>query len=449
MDRLISSDCVTIIMKNRKLTAFVAPQAVQLQQEDWDFELADTQHHTHGMHTYPARMVPQIAERLIKTYSQPGEVVYDPMCGSGTVLVEATLLGRKAIGTDLNPLAILLSRVKTTPIEQSYLKQTVAAFLDTVNERFNKLEPSKRHVPAKPDFSNIDFWFKPQAVNDLAIIHNAINEVKDEKVRDFLRVPFSLTVRKASNTRPGEFKLYRYSPTTLKKHNPNVPKLFKDSVKNALACLVQYDEATKLASDCKVYKADARYTEKIIPDGSVDLIATSPPYGDSHTTVAYGQFSRLSLQWLGLDYAEIDSQEEITRLDKTSLGGPLRKNYDYSLNSKTLNTILKTIATKDVKRAEEVAWFFVDLNDVYKEMYRVLRKGGISGIVIGNRTVKNTVIPSSTITAELCKEIGFELVANNDRNIPYKTIPIINSPTNETGVVGRTMSKENIIVVQK
>ncbi len=437
-------------MKKTTLESFSSGQAmVQLQQEDWDFALADTQHHTHGMHVYPARMVPQIADRLINTYSQPGEIVYDPMCGSGTVLVEATLLKRCAIGTDLNPLAILLSKVKTTPIEQGYLKQSVAVFLDNLNERFNRLDVSKHRNPSKPDFQNIDFWFKPQVVTDLAIVREAINEVKDGKVRDFLRVPFSLAVRKASNTRPGEFKLYRYSPTTLNKHNPNVPKIFKDALKTSLACLLQFDETTGLNCDCKVYKADARHTDNIIPAKSVDLIVTSPPYGDSHTTVAYGQFSRLSLQWLGLDYSEISSSEEITRLDKTSLGGAVRKNYDWSLKSQTLDAVLKTIAEKDAKRAEEVAWFFVDLNDVYKQMHRVLRGGGVAGIVIGNRTVKETLISSSDITAELCEKIGFETVANIGRNIPYKTIPVINSPTNEAGVVGRTMSKENVVVVRK
>jgi len=63
--------------------------------------------------------------------------------------------------------------------------------------------------------------------------------------------------------------------------------------------------------------------------------------------------------------------------------------------------------------------------------------------------VKETLIESSTITAELCEEMGFETLANNDRNIPYKTIPKVNSPTNEAGVRGSTMCKENIIIVRK
>lgn len=439
-------------MKNSTLEEYSSGHGtVQLQKtENWDFEFADTQHNTHGMHNYPARMVPQIAERIIKKHSKAGELVYDPMCGSGTVLVEAAILSRRAIGTDLNPLAILLSKVKTTPIESAYLKAQISDFLEKLNSRFNQLDGSNKRKPKnKPEFGNIDFWFKPQAINDLAIIRELIFDVADKDIRDFLLVPFSSTVRKASNTRSGEFKLYRYSPTLLEKHYPKVPKLFRDATKNALSCLLEFDRTTNLSSDCKVYKADARYTGAIIPNDSVDLIVTSPPYGDSRTTVAYGQFSRLSLQWVGLDYSEINSYEEITRLDKASLGGTVKTAYDYSLKSKSLNAVLKAIVAKDVHRAEEVARFFVDLNDVYKQMYRVLRSDGVAGIVIGNRTVKETLIPSSTITSELCEEIGLQTIENNDRNIPYKTIPIINSPTNETGVVGRTMDKENIIVVRK
>ncbi|MCX6778204.1 MAG: DNA methyltransferase [Candidatus Micrarchaeota archaeon] len=439
-------------MKNQTLESYSAGQAVlQIQQtESWDFEFADTQCNTHGMHNYPARMVPQIAERLIKKYSQPGQLIYDPMCGSGTALVEAMLCGRRAIGTDLNPLAILLSKVKTTPIESNYLKNRVSDFLEKLNSRFNQLDGvNKRKSLSKPDFTNIDFWFKPQVIVELAIIRELIFNVGDKTVQEFLLVPFSATVRKVSNTRPGEFKLYRYSPTLLEKHNPNVLKIFKEELRNSMVCLMDFNRATGLKCDCNAYKVDARYTENIIPNGSVDLIVTSPPYGDSRTTVAYGQFSRLSLQWLGLDYDEIRSYDEITRLDKASLGGSIRKNYVHSLKSKSLDSVLKTIAAKDAQRAEEVAWFFVDLNDVYKQMHRVLRKGGIAGIVIGNRTVKETLIPSSTITSELCGELGFEPIEKIDRNIPYKTIPLLNSPTNETGVIGRTMNKEDIVVLRK
>jgi len=68
--------------------------------EDWTFRKANTHEHIHGIHPYPARMIPQIARKLIKLYSKPDDIVLDPFCGSGSVLAEAN----RAIGIDINPL---------------------------------------------------------------------------------------------------------------------------------------------------------------------------------------------------------------------------------------------------------------------------------------------------------------------------------------------------------
>ena len=102
-----------LIRGRRRLTDLRTNQPTS---EDWDFTGVNTGYMTHGLHPYPARMIPQIARRLIQRYSSEGDLVWDPFCGSGSVLVESMLLNRKSIGTDLNPYAIFLSTVKTTPI---------------------------------------------------------------------------------------------------------------------------------------------------------------------------------------------------------------------------------------------------------------------------------------------------------------------------------------------
>jgi DNA modification methylase len=89
--------------------------------EDWTFAHADTQYLTHGFHPYPARMVPQIANRVITRYSKPGDLILDPFCGSGGVLVEAKLLGTNSVGVDINPLAVIIAKAKTTPIDSQPL----------------------------------------------------------------------------------------------------------------------------------------------------------------------------------------------------------------------------------------------------------------------------------------------------------------------------------------
>ena len=92
--------------------------------------------HVHGFHAYPARAHPVTVRRLIESLAPEGGVVLDPFCGSGTVLVEAMLAGRNTVGTDLNPLAVMLSRAKTYPrkpeVREALLAaaKEVAAFAD-------------------------------------------------------------------------------------------------------------------------------------------------------------------------------------------------------------------------------------------------------------------------------------------------------------------------------
>jgi len=96
-----------------------------LQKEDWTFLDYSTKNYTHGFHLYPARMHPEIAKRLIAKYaSNPKKVVFDPFMGSGGVLVEALLHGNNSVGIDVNPFAVLLSKVKTRTIIPTMLQKT-------------------------------------------------------------------------------------------------------------------------------------------------------------------------------------------------------------------------------------------------------------------------------------------------------------------------------------
>jgi len=404
----------------------------------WDFRGVDTKPHTHGFHTYPAMMIPQIADRLIDTYGKSAKYVFDPFVGSGTVLVESKLRKnvRTAIGVDLNPLALLISKVKTTPIKPSILLKIHSEILEKCSKDIQF--PNKISVP---NFNNIDFWFKPDVKIALATLKKQISRIKDEEIRNFFLVVFSETVRKVSNTRSGEFKLYRIAEEKLKNYKPNVLETFrKKSIENIEAMNSFYQKAS--SCDVQVMGTDSRDLKEI-PDEEIDLIVTSPPYGDSRTTVAYGQFSRLALQWLGFD------DELVRQMDKESLGGRPTSNLEHDLGSATLIETLERIRSKDELRARDVLSFYVDFNDCVTEIDRISKHGAFLCFVVGNRTVKEINIPTDLIIAELFQKMGYIHHQTIVRSIPSKRMPKKNSPTNERGKLVTTMNEEYIVILQK
>ncbi|MEM2934335.1 MAG: DNA methyltransferase [Methanocellales archaeon] len=410
------------------------------QDEDWTFKEANTHEYTHGLHPYPARMCPQIARKLIKLYSKPKDIIFDPFCGSGTVLVEAKLAGRNGIGVDLNPFGILLSEVKTMQIDPIILKKNINNFLDNV--RPLQIESKRKNVSFEvPRFFNIEFWFKEYVIRDLVVVKKCIDEITDPNVKKFLLVCFSLLVRKTSNTRNGEFKLYRYSKEKLNNHNPDVLQTLIQILKEAYRSMNQFYIKADKTVFTSLLCCDARKVP--IASETMDLLVTSPPYGDSRTTVAYGQFSRLPLQWLGY------KDKEVSSIDRKCLGGINNGKYNFDLNSITLNEVVSKIMNKDEKRGNEVGIFFYDLNDCLKEMFRLMKPNSYTCIVIGNRMVKGVRIPTNLIISELCQEIGFSFVKNISRQIPYKTMPKENAPTNIPGEKCETMCEENIVILRK
>ena len=398
----------------------------------WDFKGEDTKEYTHNIHTYPAMMIPQIARRLIYLYGKNAKTLLDCFCGSGTSLVEASLIPhiKEAYGFDLNPLAILISKVKTTPINPEILKRELDIIINPPNPFF--VQPLK--------FKNIDFWFKDKVTERLAIIKSLINQIKDEDVKNFFLVIFSETVRKVSNTRNREFKLYRMEKEKLENYNPNVFGEFEGIANKSINGMREY---LKVKTGLKpVIKLFSSMNELPLKENSIDLIVTSPPYGDSKTTVAYGQFSRLALQWL--DYENINS------LDNELLGGKATKDLEVKINSPILKEIIKKIAEKDEKRAREVLSFYEDFDKVVIQLNRVMAKNGYVCFVVGNRTVKGINIPTDKIMSEMFMAHGnYKYITTHERAIPNKRMPKVNSPTNIKGETSTTMCNEFIFVLQK
>lgn len=427
-------------MQSEKLVS----EDIKFKDESWDFRKDFTKYSNHGFHTYPAMMIPQIARRLIETYGKSAKIILDPFVGSGTVLLEAALHNnfRQAYGIDINPLALLISKVKTTFINPELLQKEAKKLVDACLDDQKAVNFKEKKVD-RISFFNIDFWFKPQIISDLTMIKKNIDRIKDENIKDFCLVAFSETIRNVSNTRNREFKLYRMPAKVLEKHNPSTIQEFKKKLFSNVECMKEF--ATEHNNRCKIdiLAEDSRYKTSI-PSNSVDLIVTSPPYGDSRTTVAYGQFSRLALQWLGFD------KETVIDIDKISLGGRPTKDLTNSLGSPTLKRILKRIEEQDPKRARDVLSFYVDFDKCVEELHRITKKGAFLCFVVGNRTVKGVQIPTDDIIVELFQaKNNYKHHNTFIRNIPHKRMPKLNSPTNKPGNHAVTMNEEWIIILEK
>lgn len=425
----------------------------------WDFTYEDTKEYSHGYHSYPAMMIPQVARHLIRLILEKQKNIkniFDPFMGSGTSIVEGMLHGLNAYGTDLNPLSRLISIVKSTPINPELMSEVVNKFLNDVKNDFIKLENNIIQIK-KPNFKNIDYWFKPYVIEHLQVIKNNIKKIENQNIQMFLWVVFSETVRYVSNTRKNEFKLYRIQKDELPDWNPDVFDTFVGFLNRNMQKNREFFDLYKLNllennqnPKVKIFNLDTRNLSSI-PDNNFDLLITSPPYGDSRTTVAYGQFSRLSLQWL--DFENIGEEKKlettISNIDTLLLGGKVEKVLSNNLGSVTLDNTLRKIAEVDNKRAQEVLQFYIDLDKAISEISRVMKPNSYQCWVVGNRTVKKVKIPTDKIIVELFKKYNVDHIITFQRNIPNKKMPRENSPSNRVGEKGTTMNGESIVILRK
>ena len=403
--------------------------------EEWDFRTYQTKTYTHGFHNYPAMFIPQVARKLILAFSEENSLVCDIFCGSGTTLVESSLLNRNSVGIELNPLAVLIARVKTTPIDPKILTIKLKAILNNY-QKIKNIEP--------PNFANLGFWFSKNVIRDLTRLRQAIWNIPEENIRNFFSVSFSEIVRVVSFTRHNEFKLFRSPDKLTDKFKPEILGEFIKMCENNIIGMKEYVHDVLPHTNSRIIMGDTT-KDNGIGHNSVDFIITSPPYGDSRTTVAYGQFSRLSSQWLEL------LPSNIKDIDKELMGG--KNNVDLNdpilSQSNTLKFSIKMIAEKDKDRAKDVLSFYIDLNKALTQAHNILKLRKYFCLIVGNRTVKELVLKTDTIICELGEKIGFIQQGILCRNIPNKRMPLKNSPTNETGKTGSTILRESIILLRK
>lgn len=339
--------------------------------------------HIHGFHTYPARMHPATARRLVRTVSAPGTTVLDPFCGSGTVLVEAMLAGRRAVGTDLNPLAVCLARLKTTRFDAAArraivaLARSIALFADARRER----RAGATHRYSREDVT----LFAPHVLLELDSLAAGIAELAsgDRAIREALELVLSSVLVKVSLASSDTSA--RREPRRTAAGFPS--RLFERKADELARRLGEFARSVPDGVPDAVVAEDDAGRLKTVAASSVDAIVTSPPYAATYDYLAQ---HALRLRWLGLDSRALAADEMGARRNYARLDAP---------------------AAARTWRAE--------IDRALRSMRRVCRPGGRVAFLIGDSAVGSQALRADEVIASIAPEAGFTLLARASQARPH------------------------------
>lgn len=404
--------------------------------ENKRYDFAGQSYGTNGfpaMHRYPAAMLPQVGEEILRELNISGGTMLDPYCGSGSSFAAGLSAGlREFVGYDLNPLALLISAARFSRADGDEMEDNYRALRRLISRRmFDEQWLASARVEK---FNNFDYWFDGRVALKLQRVKDAIGEVvKDGAAKNVFLLALAATVRECSFARNNEFKLFRMKPDAMRGFNPDVFDLFLATARKYIG--VYFEFYSRRVKNAKLLLRHGEFSG----GDNYDVVLTSPPYGDSATTVAYGQFSFFANAWV-LGYG--DSR----KLDRNMMGGAAANG---EAESEVVADAVERIKSKDKKRARDVVNFYADLARSIRAVAAAVKKGGKAVYVAGNRTVKGEVLPTDRFIAEQFEKCGFGHLVTYKRKISNKSMPAVNAPSNIAGKTGRTMSAEYIIACEK
>lgn len=389
--------------------------------EDWSFvgyKPSDTGKWTHDYHRYPAKFIPQLVERLIDEYIHKEEAhINDPFMGCGTTIATAISKGFKASGTDVNKIAYLITKVKATPIQPEYLNKKIGQLISRLSALngtqatlFNdKIEPL---IPQK-HIDRINYWFTEENKNELGKILRVIYSEEDETIRNFFLVAFSHILKNCSIWLQGSTKPTRdLEKKQVKPYDALRRHLMKMRSGNDAFYEIVPDRIRKNINQyLSIEIEDAR--KQPVSDETVDLVITSSPYVTSYE---YADLHQLSTIWL-------DLAEDLMEYKKEFIGTSYKKYENKKLRSSIAMDIVDKMSKKSRKMAKEIKAFFLDMEEVFDESFRILKHGGRCCYVIGNTKLKGVDILNAEVFAESLQYSCFKFDRLIKREIPSKILP--------------------------
>jgi len=341
--------------------------AVKLAAEDWDFATARPDPLS-GIHPYPAKFIPEIPRKLIEAFRpSDGLALLDPFCGSGTALLEAQAAGLPSIGIDLNPIAVLMSRVKTSAISPGSSR----LLSEVVELAHSNL------APPLPDIPRLDHWFKLAVQNALASLALAIAS-HGGAATDLLRLALSSIIVRVSNQESDT----RYAAV---EKTIDREEVFRQFVRSARRIIDALQDRKTLQATAKVIEADVLELNRAAIIRPVGLVVTSPPYPNAYE---YWLYHKYRMWWLGFDPLAVKARE---------IGA--RAHFFKGKNSHT------------------AADFGHQMTQVMDLLFSVMVSGAYACFVVGRSKIHGNTVDNSAIIANVGAAYGFEEVGRVERVI--------------------------------
>jgi len=386
----------------------------------------------HGIHEYRGKFFPQLVRSLLNIAdAKPSAQILDPMCGSGTTLVEAVLLGCQAYGLDLNPLSVLVSQVKCDILlvppdqlvtEYEALKTDLLNVANVQEEELIWFRSLK--IKDQEYLSN---WFAPEVLAQLDPIMLRINRISNPACRNLFKVVLSNIIRKISWQKDDDLRVRR---EILADVNIDVMAEFTTelnrSVRTILAFL--YENQDFAVGQAKVIEGDTRLVDQILNEltRKVDVIITSPPYA---TALPYLDTDRLSLYYLDLLSRSGHRQRDYGMIGNREITNSCRQLYweKYQQNRHRLTDDITSVIDliHDLNNNEDtgfrrrnlpslLARYFLDMRCVFEAITKLLRPGAPAFVVVGNNHTiaggRRVEIETDRLLAQLGEAVGLRLV---------------------------------------
>jgi DNA modification methylase len=378
-------------------------------------------------------MAPEIALQKIELLTGEGDVVLDPMCGSGTVLRVAAEQGRAAIGSDVDPLAVVITRTTCHTNWSTNLRARAEDVVRQAKRLNDGLPPWIAHDPETYDF--IEYWFARAQRHDLARLARVL--ATRPRTDDPLRVALSRIIvtkdvqaslaRDTSHSRPHRVQL------------DNTFDVFAGFV--TAAQRLANSQADRQPGDIrpKIRHADGRNLSFLRP-GSVDLAVTSPPYLNA---IDYLRGHRMSLVWLGW------TMSEIREIRSGSVGAERGiQIVDHSPAHRMATDAVPEMSKMPVAQQRMIHRFTNDIIRLTRSMGRVVRPGGHLVMIVADSQLRGIPVANSKICESAAQRSGFELKEQALRPLPaqHRYLP---PPHSDTGTLAKRMKEEVILTFQR